>query len=157
MLVILHLAFRWRRARSSVVADGVFIDRGTVGERVYDPSPFEHFRPTDGAADPGVYRVVGRPGDEVTLLRVADEDGRRVHTGEVVRHPVVDFPASFERASNPDGRPILDWIRRGAFVLVAGGASAQFLGVGGPLARWVTLSGAALFLLSAFAQRTNWF
>lgn len=135
---------------------GGFIHPESVTGRVYDPSPYDHYRPTDDTTTPGVYRVVGLPGDDVTLLRVADESGRRVHTGRVERHPRTAFPASFERASNPDGRVRLGRVRRLAFLLVIGGATAQFTGWGGPAARWVTLAGAVLFLVTAVARRTGW-
>ena len=51
----------------------------------------------------GVYRVVGTDDERVTLLRVADADGRRAHTGEVVR---VDREAlrGFEPTAEPAGR-----------------------------------------------------
>jgi len=66
----------------------------------------DHLRPTgDGPVDrnlpPGVYRVVGTPEDGVTLLRVADADGRRVHTGEVHTVTLSDLD-DFEPAENPD-------------------------------------------------------
>lgn len=61
----------------------------------------DHYRPTDGAVDPGVYRVVGTT-DGVALLRVGDADGRRVHTGEVHRVDTDTLDAAFEPASNPD-------------------------------------------------------
>ncbi|MCU4801834.1 hypothetical protein OB920_15755 [Halobacteria archaeon HArc-gm2] len=68
----------------------------------------DHVRPSgDGPVDadrslpPGVYRVVGTPENAVTLLRVADADGRRVHTGEVHRVPRTDLD-EFEVAANPD-------------------------------------------------------
>lgn len=50
-----------------------------------DTSVSDHLR-TDGTnGPPGTYRVVGTDGRRVTLLRVGDGEGRRVHTGEVVR------------------------------------------------------------------------
>ncbi len=61
----------------------------------------EHYRPTDGTHDPGVYRVVGTT-DAVTLLRVADGDGRRAHTGEISRVSERDLDTAFEPASDPD-------------------------------------------------------
>lgn len=61
----------------------------------------EHYRPINHAREPCSYRVVGAT-DEVTLLRVTDADGRRVHTGEIRRisFPILD--AEFEPAENPD-------------------------------------------------------
>ncbi|MFC6989206.1 hypothetical protein ACFQJD_11705 [Haloplanus sp. GCM10025708] len=42
----------------------------------------------------------------MTLLRVGDADGRRVHTGDVVRVSAGEFD-SFDPAGNPDGnRPL---------------------------------------------------
>lgn len=70
------------------------------------PTAYDHLRPTaddSGALDrqPGVYRVVGAPDDEVTLLRVTDGEGRRVHTGEVVTVERESLDR-FEPAANPD-------------------------------------------------------
>ena len=58
-----------------------------------------HVRPTDDHA-PGVYRVVG-VGDDVTLLRVTDGDGRRAYTGELASVPA-DALDAYEVVSNPD-------------------------------------------------------
>ncbi len=49
-----------------------------------DPSVGDHLRAT-GARDRGTYRVVGVDDRGVTLLRVGDGEGRRVHAGETVR------------------------------------------------------------------------
>lgn len=65
------------------------------------PSVGEHYRPVDGDHDPGVYRVVGVP-DDVTLLRVADGDGRRVHAGEISHAPVDALETDFEAVDDPD-------------------------------------------------------
>lgn len=75
----------------------------------------EHYRPTEAAADAtairGVYRVVGA-GDRVTLLRVADEQGRRRHTGETVRVDRAVLAEQFESADDPDaGFSPLRWLR----------------------------------------------
>jgi hypothetical protein len=50
----------------------------------------------------GIYRVVGVPddGDELVLLRVTDEHGRRANTGELVRVDA-DAAASLDAASEP--------------------------------------------------------
>lgn len=61
----------------------------------------DHYRSTGEAAPPGVYRVVGIP-DAVTLLRVADADGRQRHTGEIVSVPPERLERSFEPAAAPD-------------------------------------------------------
>jgi len=47
------------------------------------PAIGDHLEPTTDTHDPGVYRVVGHGDRTVTLLRVGDADGRRVHTGEL--------------------------------------------------------------------------
>lgn len=70
------------------------------------PSVYDHFRLTDLDRPDGVYRVVGTDDETVTLLRVADADGRRVNTGEVV---TVRSDELAERpiVENPDGnRPL---------------------------------------------------
>jgi len=72
---------------------------------VADPTVSDHLRPVDDgdvAVDPGVYRVVGTDGASVTLLRVGDAEGRRVHTGETA---TVDRDAlgGFRPADDPDG------------------------------------------------------
>jgi hypothetical protein len=48
------------------------------------PRVGDHLRPDETDHAPGVYRVVGM-GDRAVLLHVADGEGRRVHTGRVVR------------------------------------------------------------------------
>lgn len=69
--------------------------------------PGEHYRPTAAEYPPGIYRVVGRPGD-ATLLRVADEDGRRRHTGTLLSVSPAKLEAAFEPATDPDAglRPL---------------------------------------------------
>lgn len=52
-------------------------------------------------ASGGVYRVVGA-GDPVALLRVTDGDGRRRHTGELVRVSPDAFDDAFDPAIDPD-------------------------------------------------------
>lgn len=79
-----------------------------------EPGPYDHYRPTDrDEFEPGVYRVVGTREDAVTLLYVADGDGRRVNTGRVVRVTREAFETTFADAENPDSgfRPgqVLDW------------------------------------------------
>jgi len=65
------------------------------------PDIYDHLRSTDPEDDDGVYRVVGTRSNTVTLLRVADGDDRRVHTGEVITVPT-DALDAFEAAENPD-------------------------------------------------------
>ena len=60
-----------------------------------------HYRPVSGDHDPGIYRVVGTT-DGVTLLRVADADARRVHTGETYHVEVSTLESEFEPAHDPD-------------------------------------------------------
>ena len=69
----------------------------------------EHYRPTNDAHDSGVYRVVGATGD-VTLLRITDTEGKRVHTGEIRRVSTFALDTEFERAEDPDAgfTPVLD-------------------------------------------------
>lgn len=63
------------------------------------PTVYDHVSPTDCDYPDGVYRVVGVDG-AVTLLRVADGDGRRVHTGELVTVEADAFDA-FEPVDRP--------------------------------------------------------
>ncbi|SNZ11993.1 hypothetical protein SAMN06269185_1454 [Natronoarchaeum philippinense] len=71
----------------------------------------DHYRPTEDDADAGIYRVVGVP-DDVTLLRVADADGRRVHTGAIRHVQRATLDADFESASDPDaGLSPVAWLR----------------------------------------------
>jgi len=62
---------------------------------------YDHVRAgADAPVPPGVYRVVGTDG-AVTLLRVADPDGRRIHPGTVERIDRETVQA-LECADNPD-------------------------------------------------------
>ena len=61
----------------------------------------EHYRPTDGAVPPGVYRVVGT-GDPVALLRVGTAEGRRQVTGELQQVSQETLTDAFEPAADPD-------------------------------------------------------
>jgi hypothetical protein len=50
-----------------------------------DPQPYDHYRAANGDPLPaGTYRVVGT-NDGATLLYVADDGGRRAHTGRTER------------------------------------------------------------------------
>lgn len=60
-----------------------------------------HYRPVSGDHSPGVYRVVGTT-DGVTLLRVAEADARRVHTGETYHVEVSTLESEFEPTQDPD-------------------------------------------------------
>lgn len=71
----------------------------------------EHVRPTGASVTPGVYRVVGAS-DDVTLLRVADDAGRRRHTGELAYVSTAALKRDFEPAADPDsGITPRAWIR----------------------------------------------
>jgi hypothetical protein len=66
-----------------------------------DPRPYDHVRASEDEAIPaGTYRVVGTD-EEIALLRVGDEEGRRETTGEVVRVNRSTY-GTFETAENPD-------------------------------------------------------
>lgn len=66
------------------------------------PDPHEHFKPVNFDVSDGIYRVVGSDEETVTLLRVADANERRIHTGEVVTVSLDEF-TGFAPAENPDG------------------------------------------------------
>jgi hypothetical protein len=78
------------------------------------PDPYDHFETNAGASvEQGVYRVVGTPDGKVTLLRVADPDGARVHTGAVEQVSVATLVADFDPADNPDaGFSLIGAIKR---------------------------------------------
>jgi hypothetical protein len=71
---------------------------------VDDPALSDHRRTGGPTHPPGTYRVVGTDERRVTLLRVADEAGRRVHTGEVVRVARADLDAFAPAEAPPDDR-----------------------------------------------------
>lgn len=131
--------------------------------------PYDHLRPAgDGgstaetAVNDGVYRVVGTGAERVTLLRVADADGRRRHTGEVVTVPRDDL-AAFAPAENPDASPSvaarlgsqIDGFRWSLWLLwravvtrpLAGGAAIALVLAGGFGEGWVPLPDAAMSAL----------
>ncbi|WP_251341415.1 hypothetical protein [Haloplanus halophilus] len=66
------------------------------------PAVYDHVSLAGTAHPPGTYRVVGVTGGTVTLLRVADADGHRVHGGETITVDRDAFDA-FDPAANPDG------------------------------------------------------
>jgi hypothetical protein len=76
--------------------------RRVAGVLVTSPTVYEHYRPTDAAYPDGVYRVVGVSDGRVTLLRVANADGRRTNSGELVTADAGDL-GGFTPAENPDG------------------------------------------------------
>lgn len=91
-------------------------------------APFDHVRPVEGTAvDPGVYRVVGRPDEDVVLLEVADADGSRVHTGHLERVPSTTFGTAFESAPNPDAGGV--WTERLSSVLRAAGLALVLMAI----------------------------
>ncbi|MHB9287858.1 hypothetical protein ACKVMT_12565 [Halobacteriales archaeon Cl-PHB] len=64
-------------------------------------APGDHVRPVEATVESGVYRVVGA-GDAVALLRVADADGRRVHSGVLAQLDPETVSENFGSAPNPD-------------------------------------------------------
>jgi hypothetical protein len=69
-------------------------------------SVFDHVSPGEADHPDGIYRVVGTDGDGVTLLRVADAEGRRCNTGVLLTVDDDEFER-FVPAENPDGnRPV---------------------------------------------------
>lgn len=87
-----------------------------------DPRPYDHVRSEGTPVDAGTYRVVGVADDCVTVLRVADAGGKRVHEGRVV-YVTVDEYARLEAASNPDEPSMV-----GGLGLTALGAGLVFVG-----------------------------
>ena len=86
------------------------------------PNIAEQYRPTNGTADAGVYRVVGSTEEMVTLLKVGDAEGRRVHSGEIESVPRATFDESFTSAPDPDAASKLPRALAGGavgFVVVA--------------------------------------
>ena len=69
------------------------------------PAPYDHVRASDAAIPDGIYRVVG-VSDGVTLLRVADASGTRVHDGRVFTVSTAEY-AAFPEAENPDEESLL--------------------------------------------------
>lgn len=66
------------------------------------PDPHEQFKPVNFDVSDGIYCVVGRDEATVTLLRIADANGRRIHTGDLVTVSLDEF-TGFTPAENPDG------------------------------------------------------
>jgi hypothetical protein len=104
------------------------------------PAVYDHVAPVGDDVPDGRYRVVGTDDETVTLLRVADADGRRTATGETVRVTRETF-ARFEAAPNPDGdRPPGDAVRS---AVEAGYWSLRAIGrelIGRPLPTAVALA-----------------
>ena len=61
----------------------------------------DHYRPTGGAGERGVYRVVGT-GDPLALLLVTDGNGSRIHSGELRHVSPATLDSEFETAADPD-------------------------------------------------------
>ncbi|WP_225335671.1 hypothetical protein [Halomicrobium urmianum] len=72
-----------------------------MSRQEFDLGVGDHLRPVDVDLPAGVYRVVGTPGDDITLLRVGDAEGQRVYTGDVRRVPRERLDG-FDAAENPD-------------------------------------------------------
>ncbi|NHN49153.1 hypothetical protein G9464_16355 [Halostella sp. JP-L12] len=79
-----------------------------------DPAPYDHVWATDAAIPDGTYRVVGVE-DGVTLLRVGDASGKRVHDGRVFTLSRAEY-AALPEADNPDEESAL---RRWGLVALA--------------------------------------
>ncbi|WP_436935753.1 hypothetical protein [Halovenus marina] len=76
-----------------------------------DLDVYDHVRLTGTDHPDGVYRVVGVRDAEVTVLRVGDADGQRVHSGELGTLGVDELEAATS-APNPDGnRPLRATVR----------------------------------------------
>jgi len=70
------------------------------------PELYDHYRPTETAdidAAP-VFRVVGTDDDQVTLLRITDEQGNREATGDLRHVSYERLDSAFEPTGNPDPR-----------------------------------------------------
>jgi hypothetical protein len=65
-------------------------------------SLYDHVEVPNSDHSAGIYRVVGTTDDTVTLLHVADADGRRIHSGRIVSVSH-DTYQQLPTASNPDG------------------------------------------------------
>jgi hypothetical protein len=77
-----------------------------------EPAVGDHLTPTTDTHSAGVYRVVGHGDGAVTLLRVGNADGHRVHTGEIVSVPATTD--GFEQTTAPR-RPPLTAVLTGPF------------------------------------------
>lgn len=117
-----------------------------MGQR---PAPYEHYRPKNGTADPGVYRVVGLDDGAVTLLRVADGDGERVHGGAVESVPRTRLDERFDAAENPDERSRLPRALAGVGVGFLVVAALSWLGVLTTPTGAVTLAAVGVVLVAA--------
>lgn len=81
-----------------------FITRGHIIEivsRKIMTDVGDHYRPIDDTHEQGVYRVVGKSGG-VTLLRITDADGQRIHSGEIRRCSRDALAGEFRPVKNPD-------------------------------------------------------
>lgn len=70
------------------------------------PEAAEYLQPTTADCADGIYRVVGTDESTVTLLRVGDAEGTRVHTGEIRRVERARLDG-FETAAEPAGQGVL--------------------------------------------------
>jgi hypothetical protein len=85
---------------------------GVTSDADEEPAVGDHLTPTTDTHSAGVYRVVGHGDGTVTLLRVGDADGHRVHTGEIVSVPATTD--GFEQTAAPR-RPPLTAVLTGPF------------------------------------------
>jgi hypothetical protein len=100
-------------------------------------------------AEPGVYRVVGREGEEVSLLYVADEAGHRTHTGRVDTYSERAVDERFVPAENPDDGSRLPRALAGVGVGLLVVAGLSWVGVLTTPATAGTLAVVGLLLLAA--------
>lgn len=70
------------------------------------PEMAEYLQPTTTDHPDGIYRVVGTDESTVTLLRVGDAEGTRVHTGEIQQIDRTKLDG-FETADEPAGRGVV--------------------------------------------------
>ncbi|SFR61043.1 hypothetical protein [Halogeometricum limi] len=132
-----------------------------------EPRPYDHVAGDGDALARGTFRVVGRADESaadgeddtasVTLLRVADASGRRVHSGELVSVSAAAF-ASLEPAANPDeasGFTTWGLVLLGGLVVTFGTHPLVLSATGAPEGV-VSLVGVALFavgLVRVFRNR----
>lgn len=119
------------------------------------PTVSEQYRPTNGVAEEGIYRVVGTDGESVTLLRVGDEDGTRVHTGDVTSVSRTTFDDEFTPAAEPDSGGRLSLVLAGVGIgfLVAAALSWASLFTTPATPGVLAVLGLALLLLGRVTDR----
>ncbi|MFB6103258.1 MAG: hypothetical protein ABEJ73_11935 [Haloplanus sp.] len=106
------------------------------------PEPYDHVTLTDTGHPDGIYRVVGTNDGTVTLLHVADGDGCRINTGELVTVSADEF----ERV-DPAGIPTVDRSFGGTAVGALGRGYGSLRAFGAQLAAHPLPSSVAAFLV----------